>query len=689
MKLIRYQVWNFRSVRESGWITTDDVTALIGVNESGKTNLLLPLWKLNPAGGEGDIEPNSDYPVSMFADIDSNPEKHCFIAAEFETGELAREIAKMTGCDASQLTKVVVRRYFDEEYDLEFPDFSIPDSVESKVISEAVSSARDDIHASKELKQETDIKTSMLAALESEIARLNTKSEIGADELSEISARMTQLLPKEPAQTSTIVPRLQQLLVRIGDEKKNLLRQGPQEVDEVHEMVIDRLPKFVYYSSYGNLDSDIYLPHAVHNLERSDLTPREADRARTLRVLFEFVGLQPNDILLLGKEANPDDESQLEAVSKRKEKRTLLMHSAGTKLTKEFKAWWKQGNYRFRFHADGSFFQIWVSDDQRPEEVKLESRSTGLQWFLSFFLVFLVESKGEHENAILLLDEPGHSLHPLSQRDLSDFFASLSKENQLMYTTHSPFLIDADRLERARKVYVADDGTTKATDNLRHEEGKVQQSGAVYAVHSALNLSVAESLLLGCLPVIVEGPSDQIYMTAIKSLLIGAGDIQPKKELVFVPGGGTKTSRVIASILTGRDESLPLILLDGDASGASMIEQLKNGLYREDANRVLCVDDFSGFEKSEIEDLFPPQLIAEVLDRWFRAEEDFAPVLRSGEPIVPQFEKWAESKSITLEKGWKVDLAKRVKEKAIKDGIEKISQESREMWKKLFARFEH
>ena len=49
MRLLKYRVTDFRSVEDSGWIDTDSVTALVGVNESGKTNLLLPLWKLNPA----------------------------------------------------------------------------------------------------------------------------------------------------------------------------------------------------------------------------------------------------------------------------------------------------------------------------------------------------------------------------------------------------------------------------------------------------------------------------------------------------------------------------------------------------------------------------------------------------------------------------------------------------------------
>ena len=71
----------------------------------------------------------------------------------------------------------------------------------------------------------------------------------------------------------------------------------------------------------------------------------------------------------------------------------------------------------------------------------------------------------------------------LPQRDLSAFFESLSDTNAIIYTAHSPFLVDPDRLERARKVYVADDGTTKATPDLRYSNDSEAQVGAAYAPH--------------------------------------------------------------------------------------------------------------------------------------------------------------------------------------------------------------
>lgn len=471
---------------------------------------------------------------------------------------------------------------------------------------------------------------------------------------------------------------------------------APEDIKGVVDIVLEALPKFVYYSNYGNLDSEIYLPHVVHNLERKDLGAKEAAKARTLRVLFSFVRLQPKEILELGRDfkdqSNPSRQptaDEIEKIAERKRERSILLQSAGTTLTKEFKAWWKQGDYRFRFEADGDHFRIWVSDDRRPEEVELENRSTGLQWFLSFYLVFLVESQGDHQGAILLLDEPGLSLHPLAQRDLSAFFDGLTRTNQILYTTHSPFLVDPDRLDRVRKVYVAQDGSTESSPNLRQSGADSAQAGAAYAVYSALNLNVAESLLLGCLPVVVEGASDQHYLTMIKALLIGAGKITPRRELVFPPAGGTKTLRITAGILTGRDEVLPVVLLDGDQMGARMAAELNSSLYKGEEKRVLSTDDFVGFKGSELEDLIPHQRFVEAVDRVFRAaEQQFSEVASIDKPIVPQVEGWAKREGIELTQGWKVEVAKRVKATLLSKGIGDVDGDLTERWVQLFVRFD-
>ena len=216
-------------------------------------------------------------------------------------------------------------------------------------------------------------------------------------------------------------------------ETKNAIEQAFQvlhttnlgDSSDIRKLMVAEMPSFVYYSNYGNLDAQIYLPHAIKWLKGEQVDGISNDaKVRTLRVLFDFVKLDPEEVLELGKdpirivedryghevEKKPTAE-EIAAATEQKAARTILLNSASAELTSKFKDWWKQGNYIFRFHADGEFFKIWVSDDKRPEEIELERRSTGLQWFLSFFLVFLVESQEAHKGAILLLDEAGLSLH--------------------------------------------------------------------------------------------------------------------------------------------------------------------------------------------------------------------------------------------------------------------------------------
>lgn len=693
MKLIKYRATNFRSVRDSGDIAAEDVTALIGVNESGKTNLLLPLWKLNPAR-EGEIQPTSDYPKTMFADVRAKPEEFCFITADFDASSISATLSELTKLEAGQLDVVRVSRYFDGEYEVSFPQHVPKTTIAASEIKSELTALASAVEQADALKSEESLRTTIIKDVHFLADSLS--QDCTAHDVDAIIESLKKRLPEHPAKTSAIVPRAQQTVEVLSGWLSQIRSPAPEDIDGVRNLVLKKLPKFVYYSNYGNLDSEIYLPHVVQNLERKDLGAKEAAKARTLRVLFSFVRLLPKEILELGRDFKDSSNqnrqptaNEIANIAERKRERSILLQSAGTTLTKEFKAWWKQGDYRFRFEADGDHFRIWVSDDRRPEEVELENRSTGLQWFLSFYLVFLVESQGDHDGAILLLDEPGLSLHPLAQRDLSRFFDGLTRTNQILYTTHSPFLVDPDRLDRVRKVFIAADGSTESSPNLRQSGADQAQAGAAYAVYSALNLNVAESLLLGCLPVVVEGASDQHYLTMIKALLIGAGKITPRRELVFPPAGGTKTLRITAGILTGRDEVLPVVLLDGDQMGARMAAELKSSLYRGEEAKVLSTNEFVGFNGSEVEDLIPYQRFVEAVDRVFRApEQQFSEVAALGKPIVPQVEAWSKREGMELALGWKVEVAKRVKATLLSRGIGEVENDLIERWVQLFNRFD-
>lgn len=623
MILKKYKVENFRSVLDSDWIECDNVTTLVGINEAGKSNLLLALWKLNPAR-EGSIDILHDMPVSKLSTYRKNPENIKFITAEFElTDENISQIESKVECDFQGNKSIIITRYYDEHYEIEFPEGKPLSTKTEKVVTNA-----------------------------------------------------------EDAEEPTT-------------EERSI----EYEDAELENAILNELPTFVYYSNYGNLSSKIYLPNVIKWLEGETVSGIDIneEQVRTLRVLFEFVKLDPKEILELGKDPketamlnnrnlNAEPTSgEIKKAEDDKEERSILLQSASGDLTKKFKEWWKQGEYKFRFEADGDYFRIWVSDSVRTDEVALELRSTGLQWFISFYLIFLVESQEQHKNAILLLDEAGLTLHPLAQKDLAVFFDNLSHNNQIINTTHSPFIVDTTNIDRCRVVYMDKDGYTVASSNLRQGSDALNEK-SIYAVHAALGLTISDVLLQGCQTVVVEGPSDQFYLNAIKSFLIRESLISPDQEIVFVPSGGVKGVSGVVSMISSKADDIPYLVLDSDKSGEDAKVKLLSGLYKGFEDRILDVKEYTKIEKSEVEDLIPLTLIKKGVDRIFNSleEVDFEDIYNKNNPVVHQIEMLADTNGITLEKGWKVGLAMSAKASLKNKKKDAIPEEYIEKWVKLF-----
>lgn len=606
MKLLRYRVTDFRSVEDSGWIDCDDVTTLVGINESGKSNLLLALWKLNPARG-GEIDILHDMPVSKLSELRKNIDAVTFISADFELDEEnAMYIDDELRCSCQRGMVINISRLYDGKYVIKLPE---------------------------------------------SIKKIYEKKEA------------------------------------LDDEK-------------LQEVILHELPKFVYYSNYGNLSSKIYLPYAIRWLNGESVPGIDIneDQVRTLRVLFDFVHLEPQEILELGKDPkilaismngnqSPTKE-QIEQAENDKEKRSILLQSASGELTKKFKLWWKQGEYRFRFQADGDYFRIWVSDKIRPDEVGLELRSTGLQWFLSFYLIFLVESQEQNKNAVLLLDEAGLTLHPLAQKDLCKFFDGLSRHNQIINTTHSPFIVDTSNIDRCRVVYLDKNGFTVASSNLRNGVGALGNQ-SVYAVHAALGLTVSDILFQGCQEVIVEGVSDQFYLNLIKNYLIYKKSLAPKEDIVFIPAGGVRGVSGIVSLLGGKHSELPKVILDSDKSGIDFKKKLVENMYKDNKEYILEIKDFTQVDGSEIEDIIPYSLLETGINHLFLEVEtrEFIDVYCKEKPIVPQIEQFATDFDVKLISGWKVELAKSAKKTLLKKSMPIIDEKYESMWMDLFNNF--
>lgn len=695
MRLVRFRVTNFRSVDDSGWIEVDRVTALIGTNESGKSNLLLPLWKLNPAK-DGELKPTADYPRKRYNEIRVMESKPIFIRAQFElSDDVAKVVAGVAAASIDDIRLTEVTRDLAGKYAIGFPDATVKRTMKRAAVVERLESTRSEVERVDVPKNAEDLRAEMLAAIAKATAALPQGDTVTLAAVTAAKAALDAVTLPGTSTRNPTVPYFEQLREKVGEFETSIAKPHPQSIESARKLVMDSLPHFVYYASYGNLDSEIYLPHVIDNMARTDLGQKEEAKARTLKVLFEFVKLSPEEIRELGRDKlaqpqhGPTADEIREGAERRKE-RDILLQSAGTELTAKFREWWAQGEYRFRFQADGDHFRIWVSDDRRPEDIELEGRSTGLQWFLSFYLVFLVESRDAHADAVLLLDEPGHSLHPLAQRDLSKFFDNLASTNQLVYTSHSPFLLDHDQLDRVKAVYVKPDGTTGVSEDLRASGTPAAQVQSAYPAHAALGLNVSETFLLGCKPIIVEGVSDQNYLSAIKTLLISGGHLRPSRELVFLPAGGVKGVKAIVTMVSGKDDELPIVLLDGDSAGRDLAKSLKKGLYAGADSRVILLEGLTpGMADPEVEDLIALELIADVATRSILRgpEEDFSESVSKGAAVVPQMEDFAQRHALTLETpGWKVDLSKRVKARLLNLGHDSISTSVLEAWRVLFDR---
>jgi hypothetical protein len=149
-------------------------------------------------------------------------------------------------------------------------------------------------------------------------------------------------------------------------------------------------------------------------------------------------------------------------------------------------------------------------------------------------------------------------------------------------------------------------------------------------------------------------------------------------------------ARTIASIVTGRDEDLPFVLLDGDSVGKSARTDLQRELYADKPERVLSAADFGNVADGEVEDLVPQDFMVSLVDRLFRQQEmenEFSNFAKPG-ALIPQIRKWATDTGLKLPNDYKVQLAKFAKTQMLAKKLDNFGDEAVAGWVRLFEAFE-
>ena len=260
------------------------------------------------------------------------------------------------------------------------------------------------------------------------------------------------------------------------------------------------------------------------------------------------------------------DADALQKYRDQLDKRSYQLNAASVRLTNEIRDVWLPDSNRaeadrLRVQADSQYLKVVVEDDLGVE-IELDQRSEGFQWLVSFFVVFFAEAADKHENAILLLDEPGLSLHGLKQRDFRTTISRLAEANQTLYTTHSPFLVGPDELDLVRVVEMTD----RKVGTKVHTTVTASDPAALLPLQEALGYDLAQSLFAQQRNLVLEGLTDYWYLDATAQLLREAGLVNLNERIALVPAASAGKVVYYATILYAQKLKVAA-LLDSDSAG--------------------------------------------------------------------------------------------------------------------------
>ncbi len=351
------------------------------------------------------------------------------------------------------------------------------------------------------------------------------------------------------------------------------------------------LPRFWYFNEYHELPSRISIEDIKHGATSGDISQKQLE---TAKALFELANIDIDELL-----QSDDFESfvaELEATANEVTDKIFDYWSTNDKLEIQFAIESKPRDDQ----APEKILHIRIKDKKNRVSLPLTSRSKGFNWFFSFIVWFSKIQDEESRNFILLLDEPGLNLHASAQADLLRFIEELSEHYQILYTTHSPFMLDAKRMNRVRTVYDSDNGSM-ISDVLQE-----QDPDTLFPLQAAIGYGIAQNLSVSQNNLLVESPAAINYLTFMSNLLESEGRAGLRDDITLAPVGGL--DKVMSFTLLLRDPDLNVACLFNSFDSVKSEQSLSNMIQSKilQHNRILFFDKFSGdtVDKADIEDMF-------------------------------------------------------------------------------------
>jgi len=454
MRLRKFRVRAFRCIHDSGEIKVGDLAAFIGRNESGKTAILQSLTLLNKDETVSELDLCDEMSEELKSEIN-------LAEGEFELSASETQMIKEKFPNISEIKKIrIFRTNKNPNTQYDFGSINISEE-ENKALNSWENFAENVL--------------SFIETIPNHIRiRLDTKffeglppksKDVFQREMSEFSNNIHVLAAEE----QQVISEWEKVSEKFEDSFDRLL-VGTTERTALENFIENNLhPRFVYFSDYkkiyGNINLNEYVKEWRGQKAEGIEYVEEFDKAETVKNLFYLAEL---------------DIDKLEEYKNSPSKLIKLLNAASNRLTTRLNPAWKGDpiHVDLRYNP-GNIMSVVISDIHSDGTVTnsglLNRRAEGFKWTFSFIVNFAAETqRAELQEAILLLDEPARNLHPTQQRGISDLLKNLAGSNQVLYATHSPFMIfdytpgnllvvELDKRKHLSKIYYdywnADDDT--------------------------------------------------------------------------------------------------------------------------------------------------------------------------------------------------------------------------------------
>ena len=386
------------------------------------------------------------------------------------------------------------------------------------------------------------------------------------------------------------------------------------------------LPKFLYFAKCNIMDGRTAIETLMKNLKRGRLSGPE----RILVALFELVGTAPEHLSSI--------ENSEELIAD--------LEAASAPITDQIFEYWSQNaalRVTFRLHQgmpqdpppfdSGLVFETRILNTRHNLTLNFDERSTGFAWFFSFLVWFSQVKRTFGDNLFVLLDDPGIGLHARAQADLLRYIAQeLEPHYQVLYTTHSPFMVKADDLDRARTVEdvtIIDDGREKFLGTKVGDKVFSTNPDTLIPLSAALGYEITKSMASAERTLLVEGPAEALYLNWFSKRLNEQGRTGLGPDFSIVPCGGAQTVAALMGLF-GANDGRVAVLLDR-IGGQDNLARMSDSQFMR-GTRILTVDNYIDPNEGGIEDMIGPETYSALVNMCYKLPRKYRlPVRTEGQ----------------------------------------------------------